>query len=311
MAPVSLRRPLTTEVKLPVQLAADGTSDAYLQRSLEQCRLLLAARGKSFAFATRFLPPPARLATRALYAFFRTVDDVADDCRFPGDAAALARLDDWQRWVERGCFPEPDDAVRHATGWAVARYDLDRRHLLELLEGVRGDINFQPIATVDAQERYCYQVAATVGLTMARILGTTEPQALRHAIDLGIAMQLTNIVRDVGEDALRGRIYLPQEDMIADGYTPEQLSTRQLDAAFIAVLQRQIRRARAYYRRGAAGIAMLPTEAQFAIRLAVRLYAAILDKVEQAGYDVFTRRAHLSRREKLQWTTRVLIEQHR
>jgi 15-cis-phytoene synthase len=309
--PLRLRPSLIPGVKRPVPAQAAIVSDAQLRHSLEQCRLLLGAKGKSFAFAARFLPPQARLATQALYAIFRTVDDVADGCRYPGDPTALARLDDWSRWVERGCPPEADDPVRYATSWAVARYDLDRRHLLELLAGVRGDVTFRPITTVEDQERYCYQVAATVGLTMARILGATGQETLQHAAELGIAMQLTNIVRDVGEDIRRGRIYLPLEELRAFGCTQEHLSTRRVDTAFVALLQCQIARARAYYRRGNAGIAALPADAQFAIRLAAHLYAGILDKVEQQHYDVFTRRAHLSRREKLWLTFRVRGEQYR
>lgn len=311
MEPLSLRRLLALEAKRPVPMPAAVRSDACLQRSLEQCRLLLATKGKSFAFAAHFLPAQVRLATEALYAFFRTVDDVADNCRFPGDPAALARLDDWQRWVERGCQQQRDDPVRYATAWAVAHYNLDQRHLLDLLDGVRGDVTFQAITTVGDQERYCYQVAATVGLCMARILGATGTEALRHAAELGIAMQLTNIVRDVGEDIQRGRIYLPLEELIAYGCSPEQLSSRRVDAAFVALLRRQTIRARDFYRRGEAGIAVLPPEAQFAIRLAARLYAGILDKVEQRGYDIFTSRAHVGPQEKLWLTLQVLLEQRR
>ena len=309
MLPLSLRRSLTPGVKRPGPLPATYASDALLRDSLEQCRLLLAAKGKSFAFATRFLPPQARLATQALYAFFRTVDDVADDCRYPGDPAALARLDDWQRWLERGCLPEADDPVRYATSWAVGHFDLDRRHLLELLDGVRGDVTFQPITTVQDQEHYCYQVAATVGLTMAKILGAEGHEAMRHAAELGIAMQLTNIVRDVGDDIRRGRVYLPRQELAAFGCSREQLCARKVDAAFVALLRCQITRARDFYRRGEAGIATLPPETQLAIRLAARLYMGILDKVEQQNYDIFTARAHLTRRDKVWLTLRVLGEQ--
>lgn len=310
MAPLSLRRPLTVVARQQPRVALADLDDARLRRSMEQCRRLLAAKGKSFAFASRYLPPPARLATQALYAFFRTVDDVADTCRYPGDPAALAQLDDWQRWVERGCRPEPDDAVRYAASWAVARYHLERRHLLELLDGVRSDVTFQAIATVADQERYCYQVAATVGLSMAQVLGAPE-EALGHAAELGMAMQLTNIVRDVGEDLARGRIYLPQDDLTACRYTQQRLSARRVDADFVALLQRQIGRARHLYRRGSAGIAALPPPAQFPIRLAARLYGGILDKVEQRGYDVFTERAHLRRVDKVRCLLQVLFEQRR
>ena len=288
-----------------------GLADRELRRSLEQCRRLLAAKGKSFAFAARFLPPEARLATQALYAFFRTVDDIADDCRYPGDPDALARLDDWRCWVERGCPPEPGDPVRHAVGWAAARFDLERGHLLELLDGVRGDVTFLPIDTVADQARYCHRVAATVGLTMARVLGATGPAALGHAAELGVAMQLTNIVRDVGEDLRRGRVYLPREELAEFGCSPEALAARRVDGAFVALLQRQIARARDYYRRGAAGIAALPPEARFGIRLAVHLYAGILTKVERRGYDVLSGRASLNRGEKLRGALLVLVGQGR
>ncbi len=311
MAPLSLQRPLALMVRRQSQAPVAGLDDAHLRQSLEQCRRLLAAKGKSFAFASRFLPPPARLATQALYAFFRTVDDVADNCRYPGDPAALDQLDDWQRWVERGCRPEPDDAVRYAAGWAVAHYQLEPRYLLELLDGVRSDVTFQAIATVADQEHYCYQVAATVGLSMAAVLGATGEAALGHAAELGMAMQLTNIVRDVGEDLARGRIYLPQDDLLACRYSRQRLLARRVDADFVELLQRQIVRARHFYRRGSVGIAALPPEVQFPIRLAVRLYGGILDKVEQRDYDVFTGRAHLRRRDKLRCLLQLFLEQRR
>ncbi|HEV7216913.1 MAG TPA: phytoene/squalene synthase family protein, partial [Chloroflexota bacterium] len=189
--------------------------------------------------------------------------------------------------------------------------DLDQRPLLDLLDGVRGDVTFRSIPTVADQEHYCYQVAATVGLSMVRILGATGRESLRHAAELGIAMQLTNIVRDVGEDVQRGRIYLPEEELLAFGCSAAQLADGRVDAGFVALLQRQIGRARSYYRRGEAGIAVLPPDAQLAVRLAARMYAGILDKVEQRRYDVFTSRAHVSLREKLQLTLRILVEQRR
>lgn len=285
--------------------------DRSLEASLAYCRALLNAKAKSFAFASRFLPTERRRATQALYAFFRTVDDVADTCARPGDPAALAALADWQRWVEAGCPADGRHPVRAAAAWAVRRYALRAEPLLELIDGVRGDLWPRRLASETEYDRYCYQVAGTVGLTMAQVLGTTNSAAPALAARLGIAMQMTNIIRDVGEDLRRGRIYLPADAMAAAGCSYELLRTERIEAPLVRVLQQLIARARAAYRQAEGGIALLPAETQLPIRLAARLYEGILGKVERNGYDVFRKRAHLGRTEKVRFAAALAWKSRR
>lgn len=284
-----------------------ATPDPLLAPSLAYCRHILDAKARSFAFAARFLPEEQRWATQAMYALFRTVDDIADGSGSDKDPRAMGALEGWRRWVVDGCTPEPSDPIRYAVSWAVSRFALRRDHVIELMEGVRDDLGPRRLATAADLERYCYQVAATVGLTMAGILGATHPDAPRCAADLGIAMQLTNIIRDVGEDASRGRVYLPRDEILAFGYSYERLAAGTVDDPFVALLRHQIRRARAYYRRASSGIGLIPAGARFPIRLAATLYEGILGAVERNGFDVFRKRAHVGPLAKLWVATRLSL----
>ncbi|HKD77298.1 MAG TPA: squalene/phytoene synthase family protein, partial [Ktedonobacterales bacterium] len=170
---------------------------------------------------------------------------------------------------------------------------------LDLIDGVEMDLAGERLQTFDDLRTYCYRVAGTVGLLMAPVLGYDSPAALPFAVDLGIAMQLTNIVRDVGADARNGRIFLPQEDLDCFGCSAADIMAGKMDDAFIALIRFQITRAQEYYDRAVPGIAMLDRQAQFAIHASANLYRGILDAIVANGYDVFTRRAYVSLPAKL------------
>lgn len=271
-----------------------------LDRSFRYCTQVIREHAKSFYFASHFLPLEKRQAVFALYAFYRTVDDCVDR-RSPGESprAVVLQLDAWRRWLLDRSGPMPLEPVCSALGYVLDRYSVPVWYLAQLLDGVQSDLQPRRLQSFDELEHYCYQVAGTVGLVMASILGTQDDAALLRARDLGIAMQLTNVLRDVGEDLDRQMIYLPADELQRFRYSPERLALRRVDADLMALLRMQIRRARSYYRSGLAGIPALPRDSQFPIYLAARMYGAILHKIERGGYDVFSRRARTRLPEKV------------
>jgi phytoene synthase len=269
---------------------------------------ILRTKARSFAFAARFLSPERRRATEILYAFFRTVDDLVDERPPGGDPAPIRQeLDRWDRWLEDPSDRSGTDPLKAALAETLTRFRIPPTYLRALLLGLREDLDGQPIGTFHDLERYAFRVAASVGLAMCHVLGTTTCRAFEAAAALGIAMQLTNILRDVGDDLDRGRVYLPADELARFGVTPGRLASRSVDRALRALLHFQIDRARRYYAAGLDGIDELCPEARYPIALAALLYGRILDKIEAQRYDVFERRATVSRPEKLLLASRLAI----
>jgi len=279
------------------QLAHDGTGteapaslDADLAPAYAHCRRLTRRASKSFSLAARLLPAPKRRAIEALYAFARTSDDTVDVAGDPVEALEL--------WIERIHGAGEDDLVLRAWSNTSSRFGLPRDLVDDLLAGVAMDLAIARYTTFEELELYCYRVASVVGLLSMHIIGF-EPGAEPYAIQLGIALQLTNILRDVGEDAARGRIYLPLEDL-------ERFRVREADildgvrsANVRALLQWEIDRAEALYQASWPGVAMLHRDGQMAVAAAALLYRAILPKIVANDYDVWGRRAFVPLGEKL------------
>jgi phytoene synthase len=273
-------------------------------------RQLFVSRARTFAFASRFLPAERRQAVTAMYAFCRTVDDLADE--YPV-AVGKPLLEAWWHWVdgvERGQLgpapaPAPDrppDENRLLVAdllEVVHRYAVPPRYLRLLVEGVQSDTERTTMETFPELRGYCYRVAGTVGQALCHVLGAATPEACGRAERLGIAMQLTNVLRDVGEDLARGRLYLPAVDVQRFPGADEALARRQVTAAFVSLMRFEVARARAYYDVGMPGIFLLPPECRLPILIAGRLYRAILGRIEAQRYDVFSRRASTSGQQKL------------
>ncbi len=271
--------------------------------SWQRWEYVLARHGRSFWLASRLLPPTVREPASIVYAFFRHLDDIADKTARPEVAAQ--QLAAWRTWIVssfRVSPPQPELAA--AVADVFRRYHLDPRFSLDLLSGLEDDVAQRRIETRQDLLHYCYQVGGTVGLTMAPILGVSCPAGLAAARSLGIAMQLTNIVRDLGEDLRMGRLYLPREDVHRFGLREEQLfdlaqrrtrPTPELQA----LLRLMITRARSFYRFAGEGFACLPDTVRFGIIAAAELYAGILRVVEHNQYDSLRLRAVVSSDEKL------------
>lgn len=283
---------------------AAGDVRYTLPAAYAACREITRHHSKSFFLASRLLPPPKRQAMEALYAFCRTSDDLVD-ANTEG-AAALAC------WVALLRHPSPrlDHPVAVAWSDTCERYKLSCDLANELLAGVAMDLTVQRYATFGELWVYCYRVASVVGLLSMRIIGYA-PGAEAYAIRLGIALQLTNILRDVGEDARRGRIYLPQEEIHRFGLGEQDILDGVRDDRFRALMRFQIGRAEQLYRASWPGVALLNSDGQMAVAAAALLYRGILGKIVANDFDVFHSRAHLSLAEKLLMLPRIRARLHR
>lgn len=279
----------------PVATTDDGPprsplalDDAYLI-----CQRIIRQHSKSFFFSTQFLPAEKRRAVRALYAFCRMSDDTVDMAS--GDPAQALAV-----WVRQVQAPVPPRHNPVLLAWhdTRTRYNLPIALVNELLAGVAMDLTIHRYATFADLWLYCYRVASVVGLLSMGIIGAS-PGAEPYAIKLGVALQLTNILRDVGEDARRGRVYLPHEDLERFGLCADDILAGVGDDRFRALMRFEIDRTRRLYAESLQGIVLIPPDGRLAIGAAAWVYRGILDKVVANDYDVYGKRAYLKLHEKL------------
>lgn len=258
------------------------------------CRDVARENGRTFYFASRFMPSHQRRAIHAIYAYCRVADDIVDNAPATGIASAEAELAAWQAELD-----DPHHPIAVTFAIVRDRYGVPVDAARDLVAGVRMDLFHQHYPTWDDLAEYCYKVAGTVGLMAAPLLGCTDESALGYAVNLGIAMQLTNILRDVAEDAELGRLYLPLDDLVAFGCDPESILTARPNGRFQELVAFEIARARDYYASARLGVPALSPSGRFTALASARLYGGILDRIEDQDYDVFAGRAHLSTRRKL------------
>lgn len=257
------------------------------------------ANSKSFYLASGLLPQAKRRAARVLYAFCRVTDDLVDKPTGRlGQAPPACELEQW-RARALAAHPPADDALLNAWHGVRAQYHIPSTYVRQLIDGIALDLTQTRYATFDELAKYCYGVASTVGLMAMHIIGYKDRAAIPYAVKLGVALQLTNILRDIGEDFRQGRIYLPQEDLERFDYTEADLANGVIDERFKRLIDFEIARARNLYAEAWDGIKMLSPDGRLAIAAAADLYRGILDRIIANGYDVFQQRAHLSAPEKL------------
>jgi len=268
-----------------------------LAASYDHCQRIARKTARNFYYAFLPLAKPRRLAMGALYAFLRKSDDLVDDEGLVDRRGALAR---WrQSLTDALAGTRFDDPLLPALAHTVATYRIPREYLFEALDGMEMDLDVHEYATFADLEAYCYRVASVVGLSCIHIWGFRGPEALEPARQCGVAFQLTNILRDLKEDAERGRIYLPLEDLARFDYTVEDLRASVRDERFRALMQFEIGRAEQLYREGAALYAWLEPAGQPAFEAMVALYHGLLGEIQRADGDVFQRRIRLSSWRKL------------
>jgi 15-cis-phytoene synthase len=264
--------------------------DVVLQKAYKHAEVVTSEHSKSFHFASGLLPEEKRSAVRALYAFCRTVDDIVDEST---DDEREARLEYWRRMIETGSF-DNNDLVAAAWADTLTRYHIPRHYALQLIDGVNRDLMQSRYQNFDELATYCYGVASTVGLMSMYIVGFKSNEAVPYAIKLGVALQMTNILRDVGEDYRNGRLYLPREELAFYGIREQDIAEGRVTDNWRQFMKFQIERTRQLYVESWEGVKMLEREGQLAIGAASIFYQGILDDIEKHDYDVFTRRASLS-----------------
>ncbi|MCH7952986.1 MAG: phytoene/squalene synthase family protein, partial [Chloroflexi bacterium] len=232
-----------------------------IDAAYEYCREITRREASSFYYGFLLLPPAQRRAIYSAYAFARQCDDLADG-DLPRDEAERA-LDGARDALDRSLAGDPDGPVFEALGRTIERYDVPLQHFIDLIDGVRTDLTVSRYATFTDLRAYCYRVASSVGLISIEIFGYSGGQRSRqYATDLGIALQLTNILRDVAEDADRGRVYLPQEEVEWFGYSDAELLERKVTPEFRRLIAYQVHRAREFYASGRRLLPHLPVRAR-------------------------------------------------
>lgn len=265
-----------------------------LQSAYAYCEEVTAVNSRSFYLASQLLPPPQRRAVRALYAFCRTTDDIVDNA----DGNETAALKAWRTRALEGQLQSHDPVP---TAWTDAchRYHIPPKYAEQLVDGVARDLVQNRYQTFAELAEYAYGVASTVGLMSMHVIGFRSNDAIPYAVRLGVALQMTNILRDVAEDWQRGRLYLPQEELAEFSLSEADIAAGVVTDRWRAFMRFQIARTRRLYREAWPGVAMLNPEGQMAIAAAAGFYAAILEDIENHDYDVFSRRAYVGKWGKL------------
>jgi len=271
----------------------------------QYCQRKAAASGSSFYYSFLFLPPERRRAITALYAYCREVDDVVDEVQDP--AVAQAKLAWWAAEVGRLYAGAPQHPVTRALAPHLEPFAIRRDSLLLVLEGMAMDLRQNRYLDFAALARYCHNVAGVVGEMSAGIFGASDPRSLEYARKLGLALQLTNIIRDVGEDARRGRVYLPLDELQRHQVGVADLLAGRYVDGYLPLMQSQARRARAVYAEALAALPAADRPAQRPGLIMGAIYSALLDEVEHEGFRVLHQRVSLTPLRKLwiAWRTWV------
>ena len=258
----------------------------------QYCQNKAAASGSSFYYSFMFLDLARRQAITALYAFCREVDDVVDECRDP--ALAHAKLDWWRQEIDRVFDGTPAHPVGLALQEICGPFELTRERLHEIIDGMAMDLQNRRYADFPALQNYCYHVASAVGLLSATIFGASDPRTFGYAHDLGIAFQLTNIIRDVGEDARRGRIYLPIDELQRFDVPEADILAARTSNNFRSLMAFQAERAETYYEQALAKLPAADRKNQRPGLIMAAIYRALLLEIVRDGFLVLDRRTSLT-----------------
>ena len=288
---------------------AKGHAMTDLELAYEECRSITRQEAKNFYYAFLTLPSAQRKAIYVAYAFCRHCDDSVDQVASTEEKLfALAALQSELRQTYSGRAREP---VFLALADVAQKYDIPQEYFHEVISGVESDLVKDRYEDFDQLRRYCYQVASVVGLICLQIFGYTDEEAKQRAVDLGLAMQLTNIARDVQEDLGYGRIYLPQDEIARFGYSEEELKAGVVNEAFTELMRFQAQRARSYFESGFQLLPYLSLRSRACPAVLGQLYSKVLERIEDADFDVLHNRISLSTGEKVRvtlqtWLTSVL-----
>ncbi len=270
-----------------------------VEASYAYCRRLARRRAKNFYYAFLLLDGLRRDAMCALYAFNRQCDDISDEPERFGHCSPRQALEAWREELKEALAGDPPGhPVWPAFRDTVLRFEIPHRYFFDMIEGVMSDLEPRRIHTFAGLYRYCYQVAAAVGLSVLYVFGFESPEAPALAEKCGIAFQLTNILRDVQEDAARGRVYLPEEDLERFGVDPGQLRQGPMTEPLRRLLRFEGARARRYYADSSRLVDLVEPRSRASLWALIRIYTCLLDRIEEADFDVFSRRRRVPLWEK-------------
>jgi 15-cis-phytoene synthase len=277
-----------------------------LPASYEHCRRVAKSRARNFYYSFVLLSKAQRNAICAIYAFMRHCDDLSDEPA--GGTPPRDAMEAWRGELDaalEGRFGE--DPLWPAFHDTVERYKIPREYFHEMIDGMLGDLGTRRVETFDELYRYCYQVASVVGLTVIHIFGFKGKEALPLAEKCGVAFQLTNILRDVREDAGRGRVYLPGEDLRRFRVDVRDLAEGKRTEEFVGLMEFETHRARAYYNEAAPLIEMVDQHSRSSLWALIEIYSRLLGRIERTNYDVLSHRVELSGREKIRIILRAAV----
>lgn len=291
-------------------MIAPSANRVDLEESYRCCQTMSRREARNFYFSFLPLPRERRAAMCAIYAFMRYSDDITDD---EGEARPREeRLREWRQALDRAFEGDYGDSrILPAFHDTVVRYRIPRRYFHELIDGAEMDLSPRRYETFEELYRYCYHVASVVGLVCIHVFGFSDPRATEYAEACGIGFQLTNILRDLPEDAERGRVYLPQEDLRRFGYSEADLLAHRVNEPFLALMRFQVERARSYYRKAEPLVGLIEPVSRPCLKVMMGIYGGILERIVQQEYDVFRTRARVPTWGKIGIAARAWLEGRR
>ncbi len=273
-----------------------GRDDASLDADYERCAQITRRSRSSFYYAFILLPPERRRALHAVYAFCRFIDDIADDEAIREPALLLRR---WREELDRVYAGVPTRALSRALADSARRFTIPRDLFVEIIAGVEMDLSRKRYQTFEELRPYCYRVASALGLICIEIFGYRNPSAKVYAENLGLALQVTNIIRDVGEDAARGRIYLPLEDLARFNVSEDEILGGVYSSNFVSLMDFEAKRAQELYAKAQSALAPEDRATLLTAEAMRLIYAALLERIMKSNYRVLDRRHSLSAPHKL------------
>lgn len=279
---------------------------AELDKAYQYCTQLTKKEARNFYYAFITLPNKKRKAIHAVYAFSRLCDDIADECNpLKYKVEGLNKL---KRYLKECYAGNPKGYVFSALGDCSSEFQIPLQYFEDIIEGVEIDLHKTRYDDFNSLKSYCYKVASVVGLICINVFGYSKPEAKEYAINLGLAMQLTNIIRDIKEDAERGRIYIPLDELSQFGYSEEELIKGLETEAFRKLMMFQTNRAREYFAKGRLLIPLLPIRSRACPAILAGIYSALLDKIEREEFKVFHKRIGLNLTKKLLIMIRLWVQ---
>ncbi len=265
---------------------------------IETAREISKKSKSSFYYAFNLLPSEKRDAMNTVYAFCRQTDDIIDEGN-DSDDIKFEKLHKWRIELEKAFLGHSDYVLLNKLGKTILQFNIPVDPFFELLKGMEMDLQRKNYLTFDDLTLYCYRVASTVGLMCIEIFGYKNKSTKNFAIDLGIALQLTNILRDVKKDALRGRIYLPKEDLVKFNYSENDIIKNVYNQNFVDMMQYEVERTKTYFRKATDELTLDDKGAMFAARAMQHIYYKLLEKIVSHEYDVYSKKIRVPTIEKV------------